>query len=354
MLLAEGQIVENTLRFESNTVAAPYGVGPQGIANRDDSASIKFVGTVITFTGTMAISGAISLPNGSAAAPSLNFTNSATTGLYRSAANTIGISVAGALDFSVSANSLNVLTGSNVALADSAQTRFGDAADIAMTWDGTKFAITQAAPNSTIDMGVDGAGIDVIFRGDTASASLTWDQSADALVRAGAVVDLYTQAGGSTGVVVEVIGPDLTHGMKTVCVSGTVVPAAIETTLFTMPAISRLVAVQANCDAALTGGGTTVTWGIGVTGDVDTFGTVFAAGSQADALTKNSKVNAIGTPASPPQPGSGVGQFFASATAVKLIGAATGGTSAGDTALTVGSVSFRIIYQTLMPLADAP
>ena len=258
MSFGQGQITDWTLRFESNPVAAPYGVGPQGIANRDGTASVKFSGTAVNVVST------------------------------------------------------------------------------------------------AVNYGVNGSGTDVTLYGDTAGAYAMWDQSADALIRAGAAVDLYTQAGGSTGVVVDVIGPDLTHGMKTVVVSGTVVPAAVETTLFTLPAISRLVAVQANCDAALTGGGTTVTWGIGVTGDVDTFGTVFAAGTQADALTKNSKVNAIGTPASPPQPGSGVGQFFASATAVKLIGAATGGASAGNTALTVGSVSFRIIYQTLMPLADAP
>lgn len=67
-------------------------------------------------------------------------------------------------------------------LTDNGKVVFGTGSDIAVAWNATLLAITQAAPNSAIDMGVDGAGIDVIFRGDTASQSMTWDQSADSLV----------------------------------------------------------------------------------------------------------------------------------------------------------------------------
>jgi hypothetical protein len=216
--------------------------------------------------------------------------------------------------------------------------------------------LTAAASAWTGDatFGVSGTGVDVTWYGDTVGSYLQWDQSADALTRNGAAVDLYTQAGTGTGTVIQVIGPDLTHGTKTVVYEATVTPAAIETTLFTLPAGSVIDSVQANIQAALTGGGTTVTVSIGVTGDVDCFGTIFSAGSQADSLAKNAKINAIGSPASPPQPGTSVGQHYASATAVKLIGAATGGATAGDTALTVGSVKVRIQYRTLMPIADAP
>jgi hypothetical protein len=62
---------------------------------------------------------------------------------------------------------------------------FGTGADITMTWDGTRFTVTQAAPNSAVEWGVDGAGIDHVFYGDTASAKITWDQSADTLLLEG-------------------------------------------------------------------------------------------------------------------------------------------------------------------------
>lgn len=48
-----------------------------------------------TISGTVTFSGIASLANGSAAAPSLNFTNSTTTGIYRSGADVIGFSSSG-------------------------------------------------------------------------------------------------------------------------------------------------------------------------------------------------------------------------------------------------------------------
>lgn len=82
-----------------------------------------------------------------------------------------------------------VFTAAHVHVGDNAQIRLGDAAggDMRIAWNATLLAITQAAPNSAIQLGVDGAGIDVIFQGDTASQSMTWDQSADDLVFTSAV-----------------------------------------------------------------------------------------------------------------------------------------------------------------------
>ncbi len=61
MSFGQGQITDWTIRFESNPVAAPYGVGPQGIANRNDTASVKFSGaSTIVVTGTMNITGGVS------------------------------------------------------------------------------------------------------------------------------------------------------------------------------------------------------------------------------------------------------------------------------------------------------
>lgn len=176
----------------------------------------------------------------------------------------------------------------------------------------------------------------------TVSVSSTMTLSDGSLVqRAGA---------GTSGDKIEVVGPDATHGMAVYVYEQTVSPAAIETALITLPANSVVDSVQANVEAALTGGGTTATFGIGITGDVDCYGTAFSGGVQADLLTKNAKLNAIGTKTAA---GAGVGVYNAATVAVKLIGAATGGTAAGDTALTAGSVKVRIVYRALLSIADA-
>ena len=76
--------------------------------------------------------------------------------------------------------------GAEIRFGDSDKVEFGDAGDITMSWDGTDFDILQATVNSSIKWGIDGAGIDQVFYGDTASAKMTWDQSADELVFSGA------------------------------------------------------------------------------------------------------------------------------------------------------------------------
>lgn len=72
-----------------------------------------------------------------------------------------------------------------VVALDNQGVKFGTDADIVGAWDGTRFSWTQAAPNSEMRYGVDGAGIDQMWYGDTASAYMNWDQSADALVFGG-------------------------------------------------------------------------------------------------------------------------------------------------------------------------
>ena len=254
--------------------------------------------------------------------------------------------------------------GAGAAFLDDDAATWGTGDDLTIVHNGTNTLITSATGNLVIDntsatghtyfdLGTDTSATSWAVRNNSGTVLFEVDGAGTVTLPDGTLLQ-RKGAGTGTGDVIEVIGPDSTHGMKTVVYEATVTPAAVETTLFTLPAFSRIWCVQANCEATLIGGGTTVTWGIGVTGDVDTFGTVFSGGVQADSLLKNSKINAIGTPASPPQPGTGIGQFFAAATAVKLIAGATGGTTAGNTALSVGSVKARIVYQTLMPLADAP
>lgn len=227
----------------------------------------------------------------------------------------------------------------------------GAAGDISLAWDGSKLVVSQLTANSAVDWGVDGAGLDQNWYGDTASAKMMWDQSQDARIMSGAAVDVYAQATTGTGQLVQIIGPDITHGFARYQYEATISPAAVETALFTVPAMSRIVAVQANVETALTGGGTTVTFSIGITGDVDAYGTASNSGVQADLLTQNAKVNAMGTIAA--NAGASIGVFSAATVALKLIAAATGGASAGDTALTVGSVKIRVLYETLLPMADA-
>src|SRR3990167_1520717 len=94
----------------------------------------------------------------------------------------IDVEIGGADDFTFTANSFDVLTGSKIDLADSAQIRFGTGDEITMDWDGTQFDILQATTNSAIRLGVSGAGIDLQLYGDTVAADLIWDQSADSLI----------------------------------------------------------------------------------------------------------------------------------------------------------------------------
>lgn len=79
-----------------------------------------------------------------------------------------------------------VVTGTGqVNYVDSFLSSWGTGKDIAFSWDGTRFNVTQAAPNSEIRWGVDGAGIDQMWYGDTAGAYVTWDQSADSFILGG-------------------------------------------------------------------------------------------------------------------------------------------------------------------------
>jgi DUF2075 family protein len=82
------------------------------------------------------------------------------------------------------------LDGATISVEDSDQVKFGDAADITMAWDGSDFDILQATADSSIKFGADGAGIDVVWYGDTASSTFTWDQSADKLILNGSDIQL--------------------------------------------------------------------------------------------------------------------------------------------------------------------
>ena len=83
--------------------------------------------------------------------------------------------------FDASAKTLT-LDGIDLRLDDADFLEFGDAQDITMAWDGTDFDILQATADSSFKWGIDGAGIDQVWYGDTAGSNMTWDQSADSLI----------------------------------------------------------------------------------------------------------------------------------------------------------------------------
>lgn len=154
--------------------------------------------------------------------------------------------------------------------------------------------------------------------------------------------------GAGTGVLTAVHGPTGNTGMQSFVWESTIVPTQVENPLFTVPANSVVDSVQANCMTALTGGGTTVSWSIGISGDVDAYGTV---GNPTDSLVQFGKANWTGAIAA--NAGASLGKFSGTTVDLKLCAAATGGATAGDTALTVGSVKIRVAYRTLVNLADA-
>lgn len=152
--------------------------------------------------------------------------------------------------------------------------------------------------------------------------------------------ELIQGAGTGTGDVVRTIGAVAGEGLELAVYEATVEPAAVETNLLLLPAGSVILSVQANCETALTGGSTTVTWSIGTTGDPDKYGT--AGNGGGDTLLANGKLDFLPDRVR-----------VASAEQIVLSGAATGGASDGDTALTVGSVRVRIVYERFNSLADA-
>ena len=78
----------------------------------------------------------------------------------------------------------------------------GAAGDITFSWNASKMLVAQLTTNSAIDWGVDGAGIDQVWYGDTASANVTWDQSNDALVFNGVAATLGLRTKSTTAVAI--------------------------------------------------------------------------------------------------------------------------------------------------------
>ena len=96
------------------------------------------------------------------------------------------------------------MLGKQMKFADSVKLAFGDADDITGAWDGTDFDWLQATANSSMKWGIDGAGIDQVWYGDTASANATWDQSADSLIFSGVAKAKFQTIVAATGTAIAV------------------------------------------------------------------------------------------------------------------------------------------------------
>lgn len=150
--------------------------GPAGDVSVVSTALTSF-GAGIAFTGATAVN-VITMPDNLADALSISEGSNA----Y--------------VTFVTTDSGERVLLKKQTRAADSVKLAFGDGDDITVAWDGTDLDVLQAAANSSIKWGVDGAGIDQVWYGDTASTSLTWDQSADSLIFTGAARVVFT---GTTG-----------------------------------------------------------------------------------------------------------------------------------------------------------
>jgi hypothetical protein len=120
----------------------------------------------------------------------------------------------------------------DLTLADSDKLKLGTDSDITVAWDGTDLDVLQAAANSSVKWGVDGAGIDQVWYGDTASTSMTWDQSADTLLFTGTA---YV-AGNKMATVANTDGSitvDATHSGKVITTRG-----AAGATTVTLPTVA--------------------------------------------------------------------------------------------------------------------
>lgn len=216
-----------------------------------------------------------------------------------------------------------------------------DAAAAALTIEdsaGNDFLLIDTAATDGITLGnaTTNPAVTILGSGAVAFGTGTLALPAAVITQPDGAVFQRSGAGTGTGDVIERIGGSATEGLETVVADITVSPAAVETNVILIPANSWVVSVQGNVQTALTGGGTTVAWSLGTAGDPDKYGT------GGDVLTQNAKSNFLGPFA-----------MLSSAEQIVLTGCATGGGSDGDTALTVGSVRVRVVYQTLNSLDNA-
>ena len=146
------------------------------------------------------------------------------TSIRASADDTISIEVAGNDDFTITANSLNVLTGSVIDLADNAPVQFGDADDASIKWDTADLAIAAGSADVKIT-----ASNVIPATNDGSALGVSGTAWSDLFLASGSVVDFH--AGDVT----------LTHSANTLTVAGGTLATAALTASGTLTANSDVV-----------------------------------------------------------------------------------------------------------------
>tara|TARA_R110000744_G_scaffold171060_1_gene289456 strand:+ start:2160 stop:3719 length:1560 start_codon:yes stop_codon:yes gene_type:complete len=186
------------------------GVG-SGAAMVDAFASLNVVDMLVdddlTVTDDLTVGGIVSLADGTAGAPSLTNTGDVNAGLFFSAADTLAFSAGGTAQFTMADGVVAPVTDSDVDLGTSSLYFKNAYIDTVTTTGVITAASLDISGNIDVDgtsnldavdidgavqidatftSGVDGQGYDTKFFGDTASAYMLWDTSADDLILGGA------------------------------------------------------------------------------------------------------------------------------------------------------------------------
>lgn len=187
-----GQVPGSVVRGFGATAGELYIADDSGAMVKflDDGALVAPVSTSLLLVG-----------DGAVGAPSISFSNSPTTGLYRSAADTIGIAVAGALDFTIAANTFTAASGSTIATNTIAETTAaaGVTVDGCLIKDGRAALLATAAMFTSTEQTGTGAPQN-IAHGFGSTPSMYWWVPSD--VTAGFVVS--SPSAGSTNITLTV------------------------------------------------------------------------------------------------------------------------------------------------------
>ena len=185
-------------------VIATDGLGSGGVVH-DLLTGVNLAGT--TKVDDLTVSGVVSLADGTAGAPSLTNTGDVNAGLFFSAADTLAFSAGGTAQFTMADGVVAPVTDSDVDLGTSSLYFKNAYIDTVTTTGVITAASLDISGNIDVDgtsnldavdidgavqidatftSGVNGQGYDTKFFGDTASAYMLWDTSADDLILGGA------------------------------------------------------------------------------------------------------------------------------------------------------------------------
>lgn len=163
ILTGQGSTNDVTIKNDANTAVISIPTGAVGVTFAgtvttggnivSDTDSTDDLGTTSVRWANLWVD-AITVTQGGR----IDLDTDADTSIRASADDTIMFEVAGADDFSITANSFNVLTGSVIDFADNASATFGDGDDATILWDGTDLVINSGNNVSFSDGNITNVG----------------------------------------------------------------------------------------------------------------------------------------------------------------------------------------------------